>query len=37
MQSRGTRMVMEVEVYATNLTNKTKFMSTNASKKLENL
>jgi hypothetical protein len=27
---RGTRIEKEVEIYATNLTNKTKYMSTNA-------
>jgi hypothetical protein len=29
---RGTRIEKEVEIYATNLANKTKYMSTNAKK-----
>jgi hypothetical protein len=30
MHIRGTRVEMEIEIYATNLANKTKGMSTNA-------
>jgi hypothetical protein len=34
---RRTRREVEAEIYATNLANKTKFMSTNAKKKWKNL
>jgi hypothetical protein len=37
MHIRGTRTERDVEMYATNLANKIKCMSTNAEKKAENL
>jgi hypothetical protein len=35
MHMHGTRIERKVEIYATNLADKTKFMSTNAQKKLK--
>jgi hypothetical protein len=35
MHMSGTRTEKEVDIYATNLTNKTKYMITNAQKKME--